>query len=201
MTSEMVKPRDHSGENEAQARTIIIKLLEAVYKELRLNGFAGPDDIRMLQATKVRLNQARRNTRFSCPFSAQSPRANRNPTRIDGHHLCTGYSSTHPVALHPGYRFRYHDNNNTSSLKSAHIISGTFPPRGHPLRRILAAACVYGLWFMGHQTFKFAQEAEDHPTLAADLLRDVELALDTTKVLKERAFIFKDPVDNEEIRA
>ncbi|CAP93542.1 hypothetical protein E8E15_007185 [Penicillium rubens] len=102
MTSEMVKPRDHSGENEAQARTIIIKLLEAVYKELRLNGFAGPDDIRMLQATK---------------------------------------------------------------------------------------------------TFKFAQEAEDHPTLAADLLRDVELALDTTKVLKERAFIFKDPVDNEEIRA
>lgn len=105
------------------------------------------------------------------------------------------------MALHPGYRFRYHDNNNTSSLKSAHIISGTFPPRGHPLRRILAAACVYGLWFMGHQTFKFAQEAEDHPTLAADLLRDVELALDTTKVLKERAFIFKDPVDNEEIRA
>ncbi|KAJ5229858.1 hypothetical protein N7489_010566 [Penicillium chrysogenum] len=51
MTSEMVKPRDQFGANEAQARTIITKLLEAVYKELRLNGLAGPDDIRMLQGT------------------------------------------------------------------------------------------------------------------------------------------------------
>ncbi|KAJ5412975.1 hypothetical protein N7465_005280 [Penicillium sp. CMV-2018d] len=51
MTSEMVEPRNHSGENEAQARTMVTKLLEAVYKELRLNGFAGPNDIRMLQET------------------------------------------------------------------------------------------------------------------------------------------------------
>lgn len=51
MTSEMVESGEHSGENEAQARTIITKLLEAVYKVLRLNGFAGPNDIRMLQET------------------------------------------------------------------------------------------------------------------------------------------------------
>jgi hypothetical protein len=51
MTSEMIESRDHSSENEAQARTIVAKLLEAVYKELRLSGFAGPNDIRMLQKT------------------------------------------------------------------------------------------------------------------------------------------------------
>ncbi|OQE21520.1 hypothetical protein PENFLA_c014G08316 [Penicillium flavigenum] len=51
MTSEMIESRDHSGENEAQARTIVAKLLEAVYKGLRLSGFAGPNDIRMLQKT------------------------------------------------------------------------------------------------------------------------------------------------------
>ena len=31
MTSEMVEPRDHSDENEAQARTMITKLLGVVY--------------------------------------------------------------------------------------------------------------------------------------------------------------------------
>jgi hypothetical protein len=49
MTSEMIESRDPSGENGAQAKTIVAKLLEAVYKELRLSGFAGPNDIRMLQ--------------------------------------------------------------------------------------------------------------------------------------------------------
>ncbi|OQE17369.1 hypothetical protein PENFLA_c024G06614 [Penicillium flavigenum] len=87
---------------------------------------------------------------------------------------------------------------NTSSLKSAHIISATFLPRGHPVRRILAAACVCG--YMRQKNYKFAQEAEDHPTFAADLLREVQLALDTTNVFKERAFIIKDPVDNAETR-
>ncbi|KAJ6190741.1 hypothetical protein N7519_000762 [Penicillium mononematosum] len=85
---------------------------------------------------------------------------------------------------------------NTSSLKSAHIISGTFLPRGHPVRSILAAACVCG--YLRQKNHKFAQEAEDHPTFAADLLREVQLALDTINVLKQRAFIFKDPVDKAE---
>ncbi|KAJ5466444.1 hypothetical protein N7530_010231 [Penicillium desertorum] len=87
---------------------------------------------------------------------------------------------------------------NTASLKSAHIISGTFLPRLHPVRRILAAACVCG--YLQQKNYKFAQEAEDHPNFAADLLREVQPALDTASVFRERVFTVRDPVDNAETR-
>lgn len=64
----------------------------------------------------------------------------------------------------------------TSWLTSEHIISGTFLPRGNPVRRTLAAACVYG--FLQYKNHKFAREAEDYPTFGADL-REVQLALNT----------------------
>lgn len=81
----------------------------------------------------------------------------------------------------------------TSWLTSEHIISGTFLPRGHPVRRTLAAACVYG--FLQYKNHKFAREAEDYPTFGADLLREVQLALNTSNEL-HRAVTFTDPLDD-----
>ncbi|KXG50470.1 uncharacterized protein PGRI_069610 [Penicillium griseofulvum] len=51
MESELLKNWCVSTDNEIRARTIITKLLEAVYKELRLEGFAGPEEIRMREET------------------------------------------------------------------------------------------------------------------------------------------------------
>ncbi|KAJ6125291.1 hypothetical protein N7471_012608 [Penicillium samsonianum] len=81
----------------------------------------------------------------------------------------------------------------TSWLTSEHIISGTFLPRGHPVRRTLAAACVYG--FLQYKNHKFAREAEDYPTSGADLLREVQLALNTSNE-PHRAVTFTDPLDD-----
>jgi hypothetical protein len=51
MKSELLKNWGPSTDKEMRARTIITELLEAVYKELRLEGFAGPDEIRMREET------------------------------------------------------------------------------------------------------------------------------------------------------
>lgn len=70
-------------------------------------------------------------------------------------------------------------------LTLEHIISGTFLSREHPVRRTLARACVAGCF--QNKPHKFSQEIEDYPTFAADLLRDVQLAL------YETSFYFRDP--------
>ncbi|KAJ5187629.1 hypothetical protein N7449_010623 [Penicillium cf. viridicatum] len=74
---------------------------------------------------------------------------------------------------------------NSALLISEHISSGTFLSHEHPVRRTLVRACVAGCF--EKKPHKFAQEIEDYPTFAVDLLQEVQLALNET------SFDFRDP--------
>lgn len=63
----------------------------------------------------------------------------------------------------------------TYCLTSQDIISATFLPQGHEIRRILAAATLSG--YLLCENHKFAEEAREYPTYGFDLLQEVGLAL------------------------
>ncbi|KAJ5204912.1 uncharacterized protein N7498_005791 [Penicillium cinerascens] len=64
---------------------------------------------------------------------------------------------------------------NTYRLTSQHIISATFLPEGHAIRRILAAATVRG--YLLCENHRFAQETREYPSFGVDLLHEVGLTL------------------------
>ena len=76
-------------------------------------------------------------------------------------------------------------------VTSEHIISATFLPQGHAVRRILAAATVDGYLFS--ENHKFAQEAREYPTYGVVLFQEVGLALKGVKFEQYKA-IDKDPL-------
>lgn len=61
-------------------------------------------------------------------------------------------------------------NQNTYFLKSDHIISALNLPRGHAVRRLLAAASVEG--YLKGGKYKFADLAQDYTSYGADLLQE-----------------------------
>ncbi|CAG7972785.1 unnamed protein product [Penicillium salamii] len=85
---------------------------------------------------------------------------------------------------------------NTHCLTSQHIISATFLPQGHPVRRILAAASVEGYLRTGN--YKFRKETHEHPAFGADLLHEVRLALNGSRQEK-RYTIIRDPISGLDI--
>ncbi|KAJ5627547.1 hypothetical protein N7528_004974 [Penicillium herquei] len=64
---------------------------------------------------------------------------------------------------------------NTVCLKAEHIISATHLHRGHPVRRLLAGACVKGLLQDGRG--KFSELIHEYPSFGADLLIELRAAL------------------------
>lgn len=70
--------------------------------------------------------------------------------------------------------WRYPDRN-TYCLKSQHIASASFLPSKHPVRRVLATACLAG--YIRSKSPKFSQETQDYPSFGADLLQEVSIAL------------------------
>jgi hypothetical protein len=83
---------------------------------------------------------------------------------------------------------------NTSCLMSQHVISATFLPQGHAVRRILAAATVEGYLRCEHH--RFAQEARERPTYGVDILEEVGLALKGLK-LSQSYGTYQDPLGGE----
>jgi hypothetical protein len=83
---------------------------------------------------------------------------------------------------------------NTYCLTSQHIISATFLPQGHAVRRILAAATVEGYLRCEHH--RFAREAREYPTYGVDLLEGVGSTLRGFKFEQYRA-IYQDPLDGQ----
>lgn len=79
---------------------------------------------------------------------------------------------------------------NTRNLTSDHIISAVVLHREHPVRRLLAAASVEG--FLRSKHHKFADLAQDCPSFATDLLREVRLALDELNYARNCEF--QDPI-------
>jgi hypothetical protein len=82
-------------------------------------------------------------------------------------------------------------NLNTHSINEDHINSAAFLPRGHAVRRILAVASVEG--FFKGKNYKFAQQAQDIPTIGADLLEEVRCTLSKPKASAGSSFIM-DPI-------
>ncbi|KAL2822807.1 hypothetical protein BDW59DRAFT_173735 [Aspergillus cavernicola] len=83
----------------------------------------------------------------------------------------------------------------TYCLISQHIISATFLPQGHAVRRILAAATVRG--YLLCENHKFVQETRKYPTFGADLLQEVGLTLKGLKFDQYQA-TYQDPLDGKE---
>ncbi|KAJ5785508.1 uncharacterized protein N7503_010720 [Penicillium pulvis] len=83
-----------------------------------------------------------------------------------------------------------HFDTNTHYLTSEHVISAAVLHREHPVRRLFAAASVEG--YLRSEYHKFADLYEDCPCFAADLLREVRMALNGVKPSKYTEF--KDPV-------
>ncbi|KAJ5651577.1 uncharacterized protein N7484_005300 [Penicillium longicatenatum] len=73
----------------------------------------------------------------------------------------------------------------TYCLTSQHIISATFLPQGHAIRRILAAATADG--YLLCENHKFAKEAREYPTYGVDLLQEVGLVLKGLKFEQYKA--------------
>jgi hypothetical protein len=84
---------------------------------------------------------------------------------------------------------------NTYWLTPDHIISATFLPRGHPVRRTLAAASVRG--YLQSDVHKFAEETQMYPTVGADLLREVRSALNGLK--PTMGSTFEDPISGKRV--
>ncbi|OQE17456.1 hypothetical protein PENFLA_c024G10783 [Penicillium flavigenum] len=79
---------------------------------------------------------------------------------------------------------------NTHLLGEEDIISALMLRDGHPVRHVLAAACVRG--YLQKEKHDFASTAREYPKFAADLLHEARLALNTLTPL--RSSIFKDPI-------
>lgn len=90
---------------------------------------------------------------------------------------------------------RYGDIVDTFSVISQHIVSATFLPQGHEIRRLLAMAAVTD--YLCYKNHKFARESRDYPTFGADLLQQVGYTLQGLKMprLAEPEITFKDPLD------
>ena len=86
-------------------------------------------------------------------------------------------------------------NINTYCLTSQHVISATFLPQGHAVRRILAAATVEG--YLRCENHRFAREAREYPTYGVDLLEEVGSTLKGFKFDHYKA-IYLDPLDGQE---
>ncbi|KAJ5915518.1 hypothetical protein N7466_011451 [Penicillium verhagenii] len=82
----------------------------------------------------------------------------------------------------------------TCCLTSQHIISATFLPQGHVIRRILAA--VSSNDYLLCENHKFAEVAREYPNYGFDLLQEVGLALKGLR-LENRYAIHKDPITGE----
>ncbi|CEO60670.1 hypothetical protein PMG11_05266 [Penicillium brasilianum] len=72
-----------------------------------------------------------------------------------------------------------------------HIISATFLPREHPVRRTIAAASVAG--YLRSDDYKFIEETHLYPSFAADLLLEVGSALDRPESMPGGG-TFEDPI-------
>lgn len=83
----------------------------------------------------------------------------------------------------------------TYCLTSQHIISATFLPHGHAIRRILAAATLNG--YLLCENHKFAEEAREYPTYGFDLLQEVGLALKGLR-FDHNKVIHKDPLTGDD---
>lgn len=84
----------------------------------------------------------------------------------------------------------------THAITSQHIFSARYLPQGHAVRRIIATASVEG--FFRWKDYKFAREARQCPTFAADLLEEVGLALDNLEYAEEDPVKVKNPITGEE---
>lgn len=89
----------------------------------------------------------------------------------------------------------YGDKINTYCLTSHHIISATFLPQGHAVRRILAAAMVERSILC--EDFKLLQKTQEHPTFGADLFEEIRRTLKGLKI-GEHGATYQDPLDGSE---
>ncbi|KAL2857244.1 hypothetical protein BJY01DRAFT_136944 [Aspergillus pseudoustus] len=76
-------------------------------------------------------------------------------------------------------------------ITSTHIRDAACLPRGHLIRHHLARAAVKPYLSAGE--FKFAQESQDVPEFALDLLRETRPAIRSIKVTNKHAY-FRDPI-------
>lgn len=88
-----------------------------------------------------------------------------------------------------------HADANTYWLAVDQIISATFLPREHPVRRTLAAASVRG--YLQSNEPRFAEEAQDYPSFGADLLQELRLTLNGVR--PNTAAAFQDPLTGREL--
>src|SRR5450432_3212127 len=61
---------------------------------------------------------------------------------------------------------------NTQWITSEHVVAASHLPTSHPIRELLAEACVEG--FLQTEEPKFGQESRDIPNFAVDLLAAVK---------------------------
>ncbi|KAJ5380879.1 uncharacterized protein N7496_003307 [Penicillium cataractarum] len=85
----------------------------------------------------------------------------------------------------------------THVLTREHIFAAGYLRRGHPVRRVVAAASVEG--FFLDANYKFVKEDREHPTFAADLLAEVRWALQSLSC-KGGCATVTDPLDGEIIK-
>jgi energy-converting hydrogenase A subunit M len=71
---------------------------------------------------------------------------------------------------------------NSYWITGKHVNSAAFLPKGHAVRRILAAASVEG--YLKKKEYKFVRVARDHASFGADLLEEVRQTLSSLKVVR-----------------
>ena len=97
----------------------------------------------------------------------------------------------------PSFFTGRHVNINSYCLTPQHIISATFLPQGHAVRRTLAAASVEG--YLRDENYKFRQETQEYPTFGADVLEEVRKTLNGLTLAQWEA-TFEDPLSGSRMK-
>ena len=81
-------------------------------------------------------------------------------------------------------------------LKPQHIVSASFLPQSHAVRRLLVAACVEA--FLAEGDFEYSQVFKEYPALAIDLLEELRSTLGGLKGAHN--VIFTEPINGRRIQ-
>ncbi|KAE8320740.1 hypothetical protein BDV39DRAFT_211390 [Aspergillus sergii] len=89
-------------------------------------------------------------------------------------------------------------NTNIHHITPGHVDAVSHLPKGHSVRMLLVKAAIDA--YLHCDDFKFSEEIRNVPDLAADVLEELKIALQSVRFENYATCYFKDPLSGEELR-